>query len=99
MQTGFESTKPKKNILLVLVSTVILRKGIAVHHSILEGYMDGMDIKAEDRLIVCDLVPNRTDDCETWFLLVSLSCKFSMTHVKVRDQFAMGCHCLQCQAM
>ena len=29
------------------------------HKQIIEGYCAGMGLKAEDRLIVCDLLPNR----------------------------------------
>ena len=29
------------------------------HKQIIEGYCVGMRLKAEDRLIVCDLMPNR----------------------------------------
>ena len=38
---------------------LLARKGVEAHKKILEAYMSGMDIKAEDRLLVVDLVPNR----------------------------------------
>ncbi|CAE7608143.1 cofG [Symbiodinium sp. CCMP2592] len=40
-------------------SSRVEQKGIPVHTGTLDGYMDGMDLKEEDRLICVDLLPNR----------------------------------------
>ena len=36
-----------------------LRKGVECHKQILRGYLAGMGLKPDDRVIVCDLLPNR----------------------------------------
>ena len=35
------------------------RKGVDAHLKVITGYMEGMDMKAEDRFIICDVIPNR----------------------------------------
>lgn len=35
------------------------RKGIECHKKILQSYLKNMNIKPEDRVLVCDVLPNR----------------------------------------
>ena len=36
---------------------------MALHGSIVDGYLDGLDLKEQDRVIFLDLLPNRLPAC------------------------------------
>lgn len=36
-----------------------LRKGLAVHAGIIDGIVEGMNVKPEDRVLFVDIIPNR----------------------------------------
>lgn len=41
------------------------RKGVDAHMGIISSYMQGMEIKPEDRLIICDILPNKPGHVKT----------------------------------
>ena len=43
----------------VWVNQMPVRKGLEAHKQVLQGFMSGMDFRADDRLLFVDLVPNR----------------------------------------
>ena len=43
----------------VWVNQIPVRKGLEAHKQVLQGFMAGMDCRADDRVLFVDLVPNR----------------------------------------
>ena len=52
-------------LIFSVVSRAPFRKGVDAHMGIISSYMQGMDIKPEDRLIVCDILPNKPGHVKT----------------------------------
>ena len=51
------------------------RKGLPVHVSIIEGYMKGLPLREEDRVVVFDILPNRlvpSPNCQALLLLIGI---------------------------
>lgn len=36
------------------------RKGLQIHEAIVDGYLKGMELRESDKVLVIDLLPNRT---------------------------------------
>ena len=36
------------------------RKGLPIHEAIVEGYLKGVELRESDKVLVIDLLPNRT---------------------------------------